>query len=238
MVQKRAGDNLLYNDSQEVVGFVDGDGDEVYIARTTDDGSLDVWNPGTSSWDQVVASGGWHGGQGSTGWKDMVSSITTAGVPAANAPALTAFGPSGLREEMLFDLNDYCFCPPFHVNHDIKVGGKAYVHVHWSTNGTQTATVKWELQISRALRATGVFGAPVSYYVEQAGAGVAWRHMVTEVGDADALTLTEPDELILVTLRRVTNGGTNNTNSVFALTVDFHYESNRDTTPLRAAPFY
>jgi len=174
-----------------------------------------------------------------SGWKDMTAPLTTAGVPANNAPALTAFGPSGLREEMLFDVGDYVFCQSFHVNHDIKPGGKAYVHVHWATNGTQVHPVKWEFQISRALgHQQAAFGAPVSVYVTQAPVGVAWTHMIGEVALADALTLVEPDELILVTLRRVTNGATENTNSVFGLTVDFHYEADRAATPNKAPSFY
>lgn len=173
------------------------------------------------------------------GWKDLVAPLTSAGVPTNNAPTMTAFGPSGLREEFAFSLNNYVFCQAFHVNHDVKPNGKAYVHVHWSTNGTSTATVKWELQISRALGHNQAnFGAPTSVYVEQAAAGTAWRHMIAEVSVGDALTLTEPDELILVTLRRVTNGGTNNVNTVYGLCVDFHYESDRDTTPNKAPNFY
>jgi hypothetical protein len=149
------------------------------------------------------------------------------------------FGVSGLREEFVFDVGDYVFCQAFHVNHDVKPGGKAYCHVHWATNGTNTNTVKWEFQISRALGHNQAnFGAPTSYYVTQAAAGTAWRHMVAEVADADALILVEPDELILVTLRRVTNGGTNNTDKVYALTVDFHYEADREVTPNKAPNFY
>lgn len=173
------------------------------------------------------------------GWKDLISSVASGRSPPVNAPTWTAFGVSGSRYELAFALNDYVVIQPFHVNHDVKPGGKAYVHVHWTTNGTQTRTVRWEFEIIRALGHNQEnFGAPVSKYVEQAAAGTAWRHMVTEVADADALTLVEPDELILVTLRRVTNGGTNNTDTVFGLTVDFHYESDRDFTPKKAPNFY
>ena len=62
--------------------------------------------------------------------------------------------------------------------------------------------------------------------------------MVAEVADEDALTLLEPDELILVTVRRVTNGAVDNTDDVFGLTVDFHYESDRDSTPNKVPNFY
>ena len=144
-----------------------------------------------------------------------------------------------LRREMAFGVGDYCFPQPFHVNHDILPGAKALVHVHWSTDGTNTASVRWELQISRCLRdaATG-FPAPTSYYVEDAPTAVAWRHIVSEIDIADALELVEPDELIIVTLRRVTNGGTDNTDDVFGLTVDFHYQSQIHGTLNKASDFY
>lgn len=174
-----------------------------------------------------------------SGWKDLVAPLTSAGVPTASAPVLTAFGPSGLREEMAFDVGDYVFCQPFHVNHDVKPGGKGYLHIHWSTNGTNVQPVKWEFQVSRALgHQQAAFGAPVSIYVTQTPTGTAWTHMVAEVSDADALTLVEPDELILVTARRVTNGGTNNTDTVYGMTVDFHYQADRSVTPNKAPNFY
>ena len=176
-----------------------------------------------------------------SGWFDLVSPITDAGVPGASAPIRTAFGPAHTpqHEQFAFDVNDYVFCEPFHINHNIKVGGKAYAHVHWSTNGTNLAEVKWEMSIMRALGHNQAnFGAPVVVSVSQAAQGSAWRHMITEVSLSDALTLTEPDELILVTLRRITNGGTNNTDNVFGLTVDFHIEVDRQATLNKAPNFY
>lgn len=173
------------------------------------------------------------------GWKDLVSPLDIYGVPTPNLPERLPFGPSGLRRELMFEVGDYAFVQAFHVNHDVKVGGKAYVHVHWSTDGVDTALVRWEFQISRALgHNQAYFGAETSYFVQQAGHVGAWRHMIAEVDIADALTLTEPDELLLVTLRRVTNGAVDNADQVFALTVDFHYESDRDTTPNKAPAFY
>jgi hypothetical protein len=176
-----------------------------------------------------------------TGWKDLTSTINDAGVPAASAPTMRAFGPASTpqREEFAFAIGDYCFCQAFHVNHDIKPNGLAFLHVHWSTDGSSTATVKWELTITRAKGHNQAnFGAPVVLTVEQAAAGTAWRHMITEVPVGSALTLTEPDELLIVTARRITNGTTNNPDHVFGLMVDFHYETDRDSTPNKAPPFY
>ena len=173
------------------------------------------------------------------GWKDNVMPLNPSGVPASSAPTLTAFGSSGNRKELAFAVNDYCFVSALHINHDIKVNGDAYLHVHWSTNGTSTNTVKWEFEILRAIGHNQAnFGSPATITVEQAAAGTAWRHMVAEVATGDKLTLTEPDELILVTLKRVTNGGTENADTVYGLTVDMHYQSATNATLNKSPDFY
>lgn len=175
-----------------------------------------------------------------TGWKDLVGNIMPT--PTANPVTQTAFGPSGLRSEAAFDIGNYANVSPFHINHDVKVGGKAYAHIHWSTDGIDTNSVKWEFQISRALgHDQDFFPAATSYFVEQQPnqvASGAWRHYIAEVGDIDALTLIEPDELILITVRRVTNGAVDNTDTVFGIIVDFHYEADKSATLNKAPDFY
>jgi hypothetical protein len=173
------------------------------------------------------------------GWKDLVSPMTNVGVPTEFAPQYEVFGPSGLRKELKFDVNDYAYVSAFHVGHDIKPGGKAYVHVHWSTSGISTLPVRWEFQISRALgHNQAYFSAETAYVVEQSSNGGAWRHMIAEVSDLQAITLIEPDELILVTVRRLSNGATDNPDGIFGLLCDFHYEADRDTTINKAPNFY
>lgn len=176
---------------------------------------------------------------GTTGWEDSTAGISVAGIPGSFPPTAELFGGSSLRKEYSFAVGDYVFLEAFHTKHDVKPGGHWYVHVHWTTNGTNVQPVKWEFQIQRALGHNQAnFAAPVSYFVTQTPHGTAWRHMVAEVADGDRLTVLEPDELILVTLRRVTNGATENTDQVFALTVDFHYQTDRDSTPNKAPNFY
>ena len=173
------------------------------------------------------------------GWSDLISPLSLIGVPTEFAPTYQPFGPSGLRRELAFEVGDYAFSSAMHVNHDVKPGGRAVCHVHWSTNGTSLQPVRWEFQISRAKgHNQEYFSAETSYFVQQSSNGGAWRHMVAEMPLVDALILTEPDELILVTVRRVTNGGTDNADTVFGLLVDFHYETDRHTTPNRAPNFY
>ena len=189
--------------------------------------------------DLLISVGNGKTAQNSSGWKDNVASISSAGVPSSLAPTFAAFGLSGKREERSFAVGDYVFVPPFHVNHDIMIGGAAYLHVHWSTNGTDANPVKWEFETMRALgHQQAAFSAPVTTTVTQNAHGTAWRHMIAEVDIADIITLTEPDELILVTLTRITNGATENTDAVFGLMVDIHYESDRDSTLNKAPNFY
>lgn len=178
-------------------------------------------------------------GVGQTGYKDLVAPVLSSPTGIV-APTLTNFGAAGTlqRQEYAFAVNDYVWIAPFHINHDMKVGGKAYIHVHWSTSGTSVQPVKWEIHMQRALGHNQAnFAAPVLLdTLTGTPQGTAWRHMITET--ATPIIMTQPDELILLTLRRVTNGAVENADNVFGLQVDFHYESNRDHTPLKSPPFY
>lgn len=172
---------------------------------------------------------------------DMLASVASAPVPNQNAPTIANFGPTHTpqRRERRFDVGDYVFIDPFHVNHDIKPGGRAWAHVHWSSNGVDTGLVAWELTIMRALGHNQAnFEAPSVVTIEQAGAGSAWRHMIVEATDLQALALSEPDELIMVTLRRVAPSAGSNADQIFAIQVDFHYELDRRGTPNKAPNFY
>ncbi len=176
-----------------------------------------------------------------SGWDDLVSNVSAAPGGVA-APALTNFGAAGTlqRQEYAFAVNDYVWLAPFHINHRMKLNGYAYVHVHWSTSGTRVNPVHWEIHMQRALgHNQATFGAPTLLAtLICTPSGIAYRHMIDEVGDGNRITMTEPDELILLSLKRVTNGATENVDNVFGLMVDFHYEVNRDHTPLRVPPFY
>ncbi len=174
------------------------------------------------------------------GWSDMVAPLQGSDMPTQNVPTLTAFGPApSIYKAYLFQVGDYCYIQPFHVNHDVKPNGQAYIHVHWTTDGVDVNPVKWEFQILRAIGHNQAnFGAVTTLTVTQAHGGTAWRHMVAEVDVGQTLTMSQPDELLLVVLRRVTNGATENGASVFALMVDFHYESDRANAPLKSPPFY
>ena len=172
-------------------------------------------------------------------WKDMISAVSAGKVPASSAPTLTGFG-SGLRQEYAFAVGDYIWIQPFHVNHDILRGAPAYPHVHWTQNGSNTNSVKWRLEIHRAKgHGQETFNTtPTEIFIEQTPVTPSYHHMVAECSDNDALILTEPDELIMITLQRVTNGATDNTNNIFGLTVDLHYQAATIGTINKAPNFY
>lgn len=169
------------------------------------------------------------------GWRDLRAAIIgTASGPAA--PTLTAFGPSANIKQMAFAVGDSVYLS-MHVDHDIKAGSTCYPHVHWTTNGTNIQPVKWELRwISAAGHNQANFGSDVLISVSEAAQGTAWRHMITE--DNVGFVIPEVDSLVMMELKRVTNGGTENLDTVFGLYVDIHYMADRNTTPSRLPDFY
>jgi hypothetical protein len=174
-------------------------------------------------------------------WDDYTTAISGGKVPASNAPTWdSAIGPSGNHGGYYFAVNDYIDLEPIHIKHDIKPGSLVYPHVHWTTNGTNTAVVKWELTYSIAKgHNQEAFSASTAVNVEHAGLGTAWTHMVSEVGETTgAFTAPEVDSLVNMRLKRVTNGGTENTDRCYGLTVDLHYQKDRLGTPQKAPNFY
>lgn len=171
------------------------------------------------------------------GWADITGPIETRGVPATD-PAWSQIG-SGPLYAFAFSIGDAVWIP-FHIPHDIA-SSTVHFHVHWLPSGTDTRTVKWQFDYMYAKgfnqEAFDPAGATVT--VEQAGPGVAYRHMVAETAGETIPTLTEPDGIVYVKLSRVTNGGSDNTDTIFVLTADLHYQSTGYISTKNKAPnFY
>ena len=73
--------------------------------------------------------------------------------------------------------------------------------------------------------------------MEQSPPGVAYQHMITE-SDAISISGLEPDGILYLKIARITNGGVNNTNDIFVLTADVHYQSTDSATPNRSPNFW
>lgn len=170
-----------------------------------------------------------------SGWRDL-RAFVTALPSGSTAPSLASFGPSGIVQMYAFNLNDLTYLA-LHVDHDIKLGSTCYLHVHWSTSGTSTNSVVWEINYTIASgHNQSNYGINTTITLTGIPHGTAWRHMITE--DSVGFPAPEPDSLILMRLRRISNGGSNNTNSVFGLFVDLHHEIQLPATPNRTPPFF
>jgi hypothetical protein len=172
------------------------------------------------------------------GWRDITSEVRTRGVGATD-PAWTQIGSSAFYA-YAFALNDVSW-HTFHVPHDIVPNSQVFFHVHWLASGTDANTVKWQFEHCYAKgfnQAAFDVASPTTVNAEQAAAGVAYQHMVTETVGQTIDGLTEPDGLIQVKITRVTNGGTDNANTIFMLTADVHYQSTNSGTYGKAPDFY
>lgn len=169
------------------------------------------------------------------GWRDLRCPLVAAAT-GAGTPSLAVFGPTGNIKQRSFGVGDSVYLAG-HWDHDIKVGSTVYPHVHWSTNGTDTGNVQWQMSITTAARTNqAAFPTDTVITVEEAATGTAWSHMVTE--DATGFTAPEVDALSIIELKRIAASSDENTDTVFGLFVDFHYEAQQYGTPSRAPDFY
>jgi hypothetical protein len=172
------------------------------------------------------------------GWRDITAEVLTRGVGSTD-PAWTQIGTSAFYA-YAFAVNDVCWMN-YHVPHDIVPNAQVFFHTHWLTSGTSTNTVKWQWEYVYAKgfnqAAFGV-GSPSTVTAEQAASGVAYQHMITETVGQTISGLTEPDGIIQVKITRLTNGGSENNDTVFMLTGDVHYQSTNHATYGKAPNFY
>jgi hypothetical protein len=173
-----------------------------------------------------------------TYWTDYLTPIGTGKVPPAAAPTWTAFGPSGNIFAYAFAEGDYIFVGGFHINHDIKRGSKVYPHVHWTTDGTSTGLVEWEIEFTYCKgHNQEAFPAPTVVTVGSAASGTAWQHMISEVVTGDAFDAPEVDSIVLMRIKRNSTSPTNE-DAVYGLFVDMHVQIERSGTLNKAPDFY
>ena len=179
-------------------------------------------------------------GAGIIGWRDLTADIILRG--RTTDPDWTQVGTSPFWAYKA-DVGDKVWVF-FHVNHDYVPGSEIYLHVHWMSGGTDTTNqVKWTLSYGIAKghnQASGgdfPIASPTTVSVDDAPGG-QYRHMISETATSITVTNAEVDSLIWVQVERVTNGATENTDDIFLLTVDCHYQASRFATPNKAPDFY
>ncbi len=169
------------------------------------------------------------------GWRDMIAHLSSAKLAGVSDPSYNVI--TGNIRGYQFAVGNEAWIT-FHVDHDMKQGAIMYPHIHWTTVGTSTNTVKWELRYTMANgHSAGAFPAETLItFGPTAATGTSLTHRVTE--DATGVATPLPDTLILCHIKRVTNGGTENTDPVFGLTVDWHYPTQQYATKNRTPNFY
>jgi len=171
------------------------------------------------------------------GWRDVKVAVSGT-ASGAGTPSLANFGATGggAIKQLSFGVGDSVYAAG-HLDHDYLPGSTVFPHVHWSTNGTSVNSVKWQIT---CLIAKGHdqdnFGTDTIITIEEAAAGTAWRHMLTE--DPTGFNGLEPDALWIIELKRITNGGSENADTVFGLFIDLHYQTLQYATPNRIPNFY
>jgi hypothetical protein len=179
-----------------------------------------------------------EGQPGSPGWRDMIGTLTVRRATGAGVPTFDQIGVTPFYA-YTFAVNDTILVT-YHPDHDYAVGTPIYFHAHWMKNGTNVQPVKWEFTIAYAKgygREAFPFSAPTVTSVTQTPAATAFTHEIAEIATPVDLDW-EVDGLIMVSIKRVTNGGTDNTDTVSLLTADLHYQTDRTMTKEKNYPFY
>jgi len=171
-------------------------------------------------------------------WRDLITQLI---VPTSgpSIPVLTAVG-SGVIRHPAWAVNDQLWTN-FHIQHDYAAGTSVFMHMHWHTSGTSTATVAWEFTWYHARGNNqenfAFAGAGTVITASQVAQGTAFRHMITETAAISVPNL-EPDSMLCTRIRRITNGGSDNADTVFGFQADLHYQATSVGTKNRFVPFY
>jgi hypothetical protein len=171
------------------------------------------------------------------GWRDLVGQIEVRGV-GSNDPSWAQMGAGPFRAYK-FGLNDEVWIT-YHIDHDYAPGSLIYLHTHWTPSGTDPNSVKWQFDYTitkgHEQQQIDVNGTIITS--EQTPEGTAWTHHISEIIAGLDGNVAEPDALVKVRVKRITNGGTDNTDDIFLLTTDCHYQADRLSTPNKAPNFY
>jgi hypothetical protein len=178
---------------------------------------------------------------GEAGWRDMLGQIVTRRAAGAGVPVYEQLGASPFYGYN-FALNDSVQVN-YHIDHDFCVGTSVFVHAHWAKNGTNVQPVRWQIDWMYANgHQRGVFpvtGGWETVTVTQTPESPAWTHQIAEISAGiEPAEGFEVDGMLICVFTRITNGATNNTDKVYLLFGDCHYQADRFSTKNRSPNFY
>lgn len=173
------------------------------------------------------------------GWRDLVGQAV-ARTTGGNRPTYAQIGATPFYAYTFAVNNAIQFI--YHVDHDYAEGTPIYLHAHWCASGTNVQPVKWQFTVAYAhghQLGEFPFTAPDVMTVEQTPEGVAYTHQIAEIADPgyEASGGFMTDGLLIVELKRITNGGTDNTDNIYLLTSDCHYRANKFATVNKSPDF-
>ncbi len=177
---------------------------------------------------------------GAAGWDDMIGSLAAGNTTNTNDPTWAAFrgGVYAWRFSATV-LNEIWIS--FHINHEYSPDTVIYPHIHWSTAGTNTGTVRWGIEYTVAKGYDrDTFPAPTTIYLEQAASGTAYRHMIVEASLANAIPTTHLETDSIVMMRVFRDGAHANdtcTDPAFGLFCGLHFQKQAFSTPNKNYPF-
>lgn len=176
------------------------------------------------------------------GWKDNIVTLNAGNMGDPSHSPIFADSGNGIWGLCFSDDNiNYAYCD-FHINHDYKIGSKIYPHIHWIPLSYSTGNVKWVFEYIFAKghgQSETLIGSTTSIVVIQAGKGLIGEHMVAECSDSQAFIVQEPDTVVRVKIyREGTSIEDTFYGSVIGLMMDFHYQSDRESTPNKSPDFY
>ena len=180
-------------------------------------------------------------GQAAAGWRDLVGQALVRRAAGAGVPIWTQMGSSPFFAYAFAVGDDIQFI--YHIDHDYAVGTPIFLHAHWAKSGTNVQPVRWEFVWTYSHgHQRGVFdiaGGGQTVTVTQTPASPAWTHQIAEISvGIEPTGGFEVDGILMVRLRRITNGATNNTDNIFLVTGDCHYQADRFSTKNKAPDFY
>jgi hypothetical protein len=196
------------------------------------------WNPGLGEglYRRTLANTWELVGNPVKGWRDITSEVKARGTGPTD-PGWNQINTTGFWAYN-FSIGDKVWLS-FHLPHDYIKGTDVFLHSHWLPDGVNTNSVKWQFTYAYAHghnQAAFNFGSPTVVTAEQIVGGTQYQHYVTE-SVAQTIAM-EPDGILEVEIERITNGGTDNTDGIFLLTADVHFESNSIGTLNRSPDFY
>ena len=164
------------------------------------------------------------------GWRDLVGQISTTRAAGATVPTFSQIG-STEYWFWKFAVGDYVQVS-YHIDHDFYYSSSIFFHAHWFKDGTNVQPVKWQMSVVYAHgHAQGAFDftTPTTTSIQTTPQTAAYTHEISEIASGVDLSY-RTDGLVVVQYKRITNGGTDNTDGIYLVTADCHYQADKFST--------